>query len=70
MDTNAIIPVPKRHCKVRYNLTSTHATLMQPAPFGDPHTKERCPSCGVWKHKQRECSVCTKFPTRVQAAGA
>jgi hypothetical protein len=43
---------------------------MQPAPFGDPHTKERCPSCGVWKHKQRECSVCTKFPTRVQAAEA
>ena len=34
------------------------------------HIKERCPSCGVWKHKLRECSVCTRFPNRAQAADA
>lgn len=36
-------------------------------PLTGLHTKERCPSCGVWKHKQRDCGVCTKFPNRAQA---
>ena len=31
------------------------------------HTKERCTSCGLWKHKDRRCAFCLKRINRAQA---
>ena len=34
------------------------------------HSKERCPSCGVWKDKSGNCYHCTYLPNRLQAQEA
>ena len=31
------------------------------------HDKERCTSCGLWKHKERHCYFCLSRPNRHQA---
>lgn len=33
----------------------------------DIHTKERCPSCGLWRPKRVRCSHCARQPNRMQA---
>ena len=34
------------------------------------HAKERCPGCGLWKDKQRECLHCASRPNRMQVTSA
>lgn len=31
------------------------------------HTKERCPSCGLWRSKEGSCTHCASRPNRMQA---
>ena len=37
---------------------------------GRPHTKQRCPSCGLWITKDRPCAFCAMRPNRAQVCVA
>ena len=39
-------------------------------PASPQHSKERCPSCGVWKVKRGACYHCAPLPNREQAVAA
>lgn len=68
-------PMPNRVQAKRAQLTSPgvqrRLELANAAFHPSPQrTKERCPSCGVWKSLAKDCYHCAPMPNRMQAAEA